>query len=115
MIKPGEIPKAREAEVRDQQIKKGYILSWILKGVPQHEQLSKSIVFKGWLCIKENLLPFPVYRFIEDLDFALCGVTRSPMNKRSCPYGTASLLRCRPASTNFESFFGRFKKTGILF
>lgn len=48
MIKPGEIQqKAREVGVRDQQIEKDYILSWILKGIAQHEQLSKAIVFKG--------------------------------------------------------------------
>jgi len=41
MIKPGEIQqKAREVGVRDQQIEKDYILSWILKGIAQHEQLS---------------------------------------------------------------------------
>jgi predicted nucleotidyltransferase component of viral defense system len=48
MIKPGEIQqKAREMGVRDQQIEKDYILSWILQGVSQHEQLSKAIVFKA--------------------------------------------------------------------
>ncbi len=50
MIKPGEIQlKARAVGVRDQQIEKDYILSWILKGIAQHEQLSKTIVFKGGL------------------------------------------------------------------
>jgi len=34
MIKPGEIQqKARGAGVRDQQIEKDYVLSWILKGI----------------------------------------------------------------------------------
>ena len=48
MIKPGEIQKkAREVRVRDQQIEKDYILSWILQGIAQHEQLSIGIVFKG--------------------------------------------------------------------
>jgi predicted nucleotidyltransferase component of viral defense system len=48
MIKPGEIQhKARTAGVRDQQIEKDYILSWILKGIAQHAILSKVIVFKG--------------------------------------------------------------------
>jgi len=37
MIKPSEIQqKARNAEVRDQQIEKDYVLSWILKGIAQH-------------------------------------------------------------------------------
>jgi len=43
MIRPGEIQqKAREAHVRDQQIEKDYILSWILKGIAENDQLSKS-------------------------------------------------------------------------
>jgi uncharacterized protein len=70
MIKPGEIQKkAREVEVRDQQIEKDYILSWILKGVSQHEQLSKNIVFKGGTVLKK--IYFADYRFSEDLDFTL--------------------------------------------
>lgn len=70
MIKPGEIQqKAREFGVRDQQIEKDYILSWILKGVSQHEQLSKSIVFKGGTVLKK--IYFSGYRFSEDLDFTL--------------------------------------------
>lgn len=70
MIKPSEIQqKAREASVRDQQIEKDYMLSWILKGVAQHEQLSKTIVFKGGTVLKK--IYFEDYRFSEDLDFTL--------------------------------------------
>jgi uncharacterized protein len=70
MIKPGEIQqKARELGVRDQQIEKDYILSWILKGVAQHEQLSKLMVFKGGTVLKK--IYFEDYRFSEDLDFTL--------------------------------------------
>jgi uncharacterized protein len=70
MIKPGEIQqKAREVGVRDQQIEKDYILSWILKGVSQHDQLSTIIVFKGGTVLKK--IYFPDYRFSEDLDFTL--------------------------------------------
>lgn len=70
MIKPGEIQqKAREAGVRDQQIEKDYMLSWILKGVSQHEELSKIIVFKGGTVLKKFY--FEDYRFSEDLDFTL--------------------------------------------
>ncbi len=70
MIKPGEIQqKAREAGVRDQQIEKDYILSWILKGIAQHEQLSTNIVFKGGTVLKK--IYFKDYRFSEDLDFTL--------------------------------------------
>ena len=70
MIKPGEIQqKAREVGVRDQQIEKDYMLSWILHGVAQHEQLSKTIVFKGGTVLKK--IYFEDYRFSEDLDFTL--------------------------------------------
>jgi uncharacterized protein len=70
MIKPGEIQqKAREAGVRDQQIEKDYVLSWVLKGIAQHEQLSKTIVFKGGTVLKK--IYFEDYRFSEDLDFTL--------------------------------------------
>jgi predicted nucleotidyltransferase component of viral defense system len=70
MIKPGEIQnKAREAKVRDYQIEKDYILSWILQGVAQHKNLAKSIVFKGGTVLKK--VYFKDYRFSEDLDFTL--------------------------------------------
>lgn len=70
MIKPGEIQqKARAVGVRDQQIEKDYILSWVLKGIAQHEQLSKVIVFKGGTVLKK--IYFKDYRFSEDLDFTL--------------------------------------------
>ncbi len=70
MIRPGEIQNiAREVGVRDQQIEKDYILSWILQGIAQHAQLSKSIVFKGGTVLKK--IYFEDYRFSEDLDFTL--------------------------------------------
>lgn len=70
MIKPSEIQQsARELGVRDQQIEKDYILSWILKGVAGHGHLSKAIVFKGGTVLKK--IYFRDYRFSEDLDFTL--------------------------------------------
>lgn len=70
MIRPGEIQsKARQVGVRDQQIEKDYILSWILQGVAQHEHLSKMLVFKGGTVLKK--VYFEDYRFSEDLDFTL--------------------------------------------
>lgn len=54
MIKPGEIQqKANAVGVRDQQIEKDYILSWILFGISKHEHLSKTIVFKGGTVLKK--------------------------------------------------------------
>lgn len=70
MIKPGEIQnKARAVGVRDQQIEKDYILSWILQGIAQHPTLSKTIVFKGGTVLKK--IYFEDYRFSEDLDYTL--------------------------------------------
>lgn len=70
MIKPGEIQKiANEQEVRDQQIEKDYVLSWILWGISKHEHLSKILVFKGGTVLKK--VYFDDYRFSEDLDFTL--------------------------------------------
>ena len=70
MINPGEIQrKARAVGVRDQQIEKDYILSWILQGVATHKELSKTIVFKGGTILKKVF--FKDYRFSEDLDFTL--------------------------------------------
>jgi uncharacterized protein len=77
MIKPGEIQqKARDVGVRDQQIEKDYVLSWILKGIAQHEHLSKVIVFKGGTVLKK--IYFDDYRFSEDLDFTLLNNARLP-------------------------------------
>lgn len=76
MIKPGEIQKkARAVGVRDQQIEKDYVLSWILQGVAMHGILSKIIVFKGGTVLKK--VYFKDYRFSEDLDFTLLDNTVS--------------------------------------
>lgn len=70
MIKPGEIQqKARATGVRDQQIEKDYILSWILHGIAKHGYLSMVMVFKGGTVLKK--VYFNDYRFSEDLDFTL--------------------------------------------
>jgi len=70
MIKTGEIQqKAIKIGVRDQQIEKDYILSWLLFGISKHEHLSKAIVFKGGTVLKKAY--FEDYRFSEDLDFTL--------------------------------------------
>jgi predicted nucleotidyltransferase component of viral defense system len=76
MIKPGEIQqKANAVGVRDQQIEKDYILSWILFGMSKHGQLSKTIVFKGGTVLKK--VYFEDYRFSEDLDFTLLNAAAS--------------------------------------
>jgi len=70
MIRPGEIQNiARAVGVRDQQIEKDYILSWMLKGISRYERLCRILVFKGGTCLKKFY--FENYRFSEDLDFTL--------------------------------------------
>jgi len=70
MIKPGELQKkATLVGVRDQQIEKDYILSWILKGISHHKELSELLVFKGGTVLKKFY--FEDYRFSEDLDFTI--------------------------------------------
>lgn len=76
MIKPSEIQhKANAIGVRDQQIEKDYLLSWILFGISKHEQLSKTLVFKGGTVLKK--VYFENYRFSEDLDFTLLNPNQS--------------------------------------
>jgi predicted nucleotidyltransferase component of viral defense system len=70
MIKAREIQqKAQQDGVRDAQIEKDYILSWILYGVARHQDLSRCLVFKGGTALKK--IYFDDYRFSEDLDFTL--------------------------------------------
>ena len=70
MIQPKEIQqKARLVGVREKQNEKDYILSWILKGISQHEFLSKVVVFKGGTVLKK--IYFHDYRYSEDLDYTL--------------------------------------------
>ncbi len=67
MIKPGEIQKMATAlKVRDQQIEKDYILSWILQGVAQESHLSKCFEVKGGTVLQK--VYSEGYRFSEDLD-----------------------------------------------
>jgi len=83
LIKPGEIQKkAIAVGVRDQQIEKDYILSWILQGIAFHNELSKIIVFKGGTVLKK--VYFEDYRFSEDLDFTL--LDNSISNKQIFDY-----------------------------
>jgi len=82
MIRPKEIQQnANAVGVRDQQIEKDYILSWILFGIAKHEELSKAVVFKGGTVLKK--VYFKEYRFSEDLDFTLLNSDTSPNKARA--------------------------------
>ncbi|MEK6657253.1 MAG: nucleotidyl transferase AbiEii/AbiGii toxin family protein [Nitrospirota bacterium] len=50
-------------------IEKDYVLGWLLAGISNHPELSKSWVFKGGTCLKKCY--FETYRFSEDLDFTV--------------------------------------------
>ena len=70
MIKLSEIQKKANAEkVRDAQIEKDYVLSWILTGVSKNELLFNCLAFKGGTLLKKFY--FDNYRYSEDLDFTL--------------------------------------------
>ncbi|MCO5240543.1 MAG: nucleotidyl transferase AbiEii/AbiGii toxin family protein [Chitinophagaceae bacterium] len=70
MIQAKEINAvAVKNKLKDTQIEKDYILSWILFGIAGNELLSKQLVFKGGTVLKK--IYFPDYRFSEDLDFTL--------------------------------------------
>ena len=70
MIRPAEIQKkANKEKVRDTQIEKDYILTWILTGIAANDILSKALAFKGGTVLKKFY--FEDYRYSEDLDFTL--------------------------------------------
>ena len=70
MIHPKEInATTAKYRLKDSQIEKDYILSWILYGISKNEILSKNLVFKGGTVLKKAY--FKNYRFSEDLDFTL--------------------------------------------
>src|ERR1700734_478224 len=70
MIHPKEINAiAAKYKLKDTQVEKDYILTWILFGISQNQLLSKAFVFKGGTALKK--IYFEDYRFSEDLDFTL--------------------------------------------
>lgn len=70
MIKPIEIKQhAQKQGIRETQIEKDYILTWILYGIAQHELLSRVFAFKGGTVLKKVYIDN--YRYSEDLDFTL--------------------------------------------
>lgn len=72
MIKPGEIQAlANKQRVRDTQIEKDYILTWVLISISQSQALKENLIFKGGTALKKGY--FPEYRFSEDLDFTFTG------------------------------------------
>lgn len=60
---------ASKYKLKDTQVEKDYVLSWILLAISTNELLSKCLVFKGGTVLKK--VYFEEYRFSEDLDFTL--------------------------------------------
>ena len=72
MIYPGEIQKiASQLELRDTQIEKDYVNSWILKGISNNDYLKDHLIFKGGTLLRK--VYYPDYRISEDLDFTFQG------------------------------------------
>lgn len=70
MITPKAIQQqASRAQVRDTQIEKDYVLSWVLYAISQQPILSQALAFKGGTVLKKAY--FEDYRYSEDLDFTL--------------------------------------------
>lgn len=72
MIKPGEIQKiANRLGLRDTQIEKDYVISWVLNAIADNKFLKTHLVFKGGTALRK--IYFPAYRLSEDLDFTYKG------------------------------------------
>jgi predicted nucleotidyltransferase component of viral defense system len=70
MILQKEISRmATRYKVRDTQIEKDYVLSWLLFSIAKQSLLRDALVFKGGTALKK--VWFEDYRFSEDLDFTL--------------------------------------------
>jgi predicted nucleotidyltransferase component of viral defense system len=72
MIQPGEIQSIAGKEgVRDTQIEKNYVISWVIYGIANNPFLKEKLIFKGGTVLKK--VYFSDYRFSEDLDFTFQG------------------------------------------
>jgi predicted nucleotidyltransferase component of viral defense system len=70
VIPPKDIQqKANKEHVRDTQVEKDYVLTWVLQGISHHTDLYQSLLFKGGTALKK--IYFEDYRYSEDLDFTL--------------------------------------------
>lgn len=72
MIQPREIQSIAGKEgVRDTQIEKDYVISWVIYGIANNPFLKENLIFKGGTVLKK--VYFSDYRFSEDLDFTFIG------------------------------------------
>lgn len=83
MITQAELQRiANKKKVRDKQIEKDYVLSWVLYGISQEPFLKDNLVFKGGTALKK--FHFDDYRFSEDLDFTLINNNIEPNKIIEC-------------------------------
>jgi len=72
MIHPKEINAvAKEYKLKDTQIEKDYVLSWLLLGISKNPILSDNLVFKGGTVLKK--VYFRDYRFRKTW-ISLCSI-----------------------------------------
>jgi uncharacterized protein len=72
MIKQGEIQNiSNRQKIRDTQIEKDYVITWVLLGISKNQFLANNLIFKGGTALKKCY--YPDYRFSEDLDFTFSG------------------------------------------
>lgn len=61
--------RVREWSLREDVVKKDYVLGWLLWGLGASDGTSEGWVFRGGTCLKKCYLE--TYRFSEDLDFTV--------------------------------------------
>jgi len=72
VIQAGELKSiSGELGVRDTQIEKDYVISWVIYGLSNNPFLKENLIFKGGTVLKK--VYFRDYRFSEDLDFTFQG------------------------------------------
>ncbi|MBN1914816.1 MAG: nucleotidyl transferase AbiEii/AbiGii toxin family protein [Parachlamydiales bacterium] len=64
---------AQKTGLRLDIVQQDYLLSWLLVGIYQQENLKSSLLFKGGTALKKGY--FGNYRFSEDLDFSIISKT----------------------------------------
>jgi predicted nucleotidyltransferase component of viral defense system len=63
LIQPGEIQSLAGKEgVRDTQIEKDYVISWVTYGIANNAFLKKNLVFKGGTVLKKAYFPITVFQ-----------------------------------------------------
>ena len=58
---------ASKAQVKDVQVEKDYVISWMLYGIANNPFLKENLIFKGGTAMKKAY--FPNYRFPDELEF----------------------------------------------